>query len=82
MSGRDERPTITEDPLEQRDRRRLRGVAALTILALLVFILIVATLAPFFGQPDIRIEPFVFGTLMGGLLLILGIEVPAWWRRR
>jgi hypothetical protein len=71
-----------DDPAESRLRRRLRVAAGVTFLVLIAFMVVVGTLAPFLGQPDLHISEFVFGTLGGLVLLILGIEVPAWIRRK
>jgi len=72
MSG-DDRPP---DPLEERLRRRLRFVASVTFLSLIV----VLALADTFGRAnDLHASEFVFGSLVGAFLLVLGVEAGARW---
>jgi hypothetical protein len=82
MSGTDDPSGPIIDPLEQRLRRRLRVAAGITCVGLLAFMAVVATVAPFLGERDLHIDQFVFGTVAGLLCLILGVEIPAWIRRK
>jgi hypothetical protein len=73
MSGSDERPAvhIPTDPLEERLRRRLRIIAGGVFLALIVVLALVDT----FGRPaGLQVSEVIFGSLLGALLLILGVE--------
>lgn len=72
MSGSDEGPGATvPDPLEERLRRRLRLIAGAVILLLIV----VLALVDAFGAPaGLRVSEVIFGSLLGALLLILGVE--------
>lgn len=59
------------DALETRLRRRLAAITGVTFLGLLV----VLTLADTFGQASgLHANEFIFGALLGGLLLVLGVE--------
>lgn len=69
------------DDAEQRAQIRLRIAAGVVLLALISVMAILAYLAPFLGQ-ELHPDQFIFGTVMGALLLVLGIEVPAWFRRK
>lgn len=59
---------------------RLR-VAAGIVLSVLITAMIFADLfAGSFGiRPDYHSEPIIFGSVLGGLLLILGIEIGSRW---
>lgn len=58
-------------PLEERLRRRLRFVAGVTLLVLIV----VLALADTFGRgADLHASEFIFGSILGGFLLIIGVE--------
>lgn len=73
MSGSDDRPTgqPPSDPVEERLRRRLRVIAAIVFLILVA----VLALADTFGRSaDLHVSEFVFGSLLGALLLVLGVE--------
>jgi hypothetical protein len=74
MAG-DERPVDPKpDPLEERLRGRLRLVAGLTFLGLIV----VLALADTFGRSaDLHVSEFVFGSLVGAFLLVAGVEAGA-----
>lgn len=67
MTGSDERP----DPLEERLRRRLRVIAGFAFLGLVV----VLALADTFGRgADLHVSEFIFGSILGALLLVAGVE--------
>ena len=69
----DDKPS---DPLEERLRRRLRAISALTFLALIVVLALADT---FGGNSDLHAEPFIFGSLVGAFLLVIGVEAGARW---
>lgn len=74
MSGSDDRvgEPLPSDPLEERLRRRLRVIAGATFLVLIVVLALVDT----FGRPaGLQVSELFFGSIMGALLLILGVEV-------
>lgn len=76
-------PSIDErrqEEREQRGRSRLRLIAASVVLILLTFIALAQVLAPFFGRPDLHVSEFIYGTLAGLFVILIGIEVPSWWR--
>lgn len=59
------------DPLESRLRRRLRVISGFTFLVLLVVLVGADT----FGQAaGLHASEFIFGSLLGALLLIAGVE--------
>lgn len=67
----DDRGGPTSDPLETSLRRRLRIISFGTFLVLLVVIV----LADQFGRAaGLHANEFVFGALLGSVLLILGVE--------
>lgn len=73
MSGSDDRdPAPGSDQVEElRLRGRLRTIAGFAILALIV----VLALADTFGRPaGLHVSEVIFGSLLGALLLILGVE--------
>ncbi len=61
-------------PQEERLRARLRAVAGSTLLILVAIL----SLADTFGRgADLHASEFIFGSLLGALLLTLGIEAGA-----
>ena len=69
----DDRPS---DPIEERLRRRLRFIAGITFLALIV----VLALADTFGRTsELHASEFIFGSLVGAFLLVIGVEAGARW---
>ena len=70
MAG-DSRHRSTEEKL----LGRLRLIAGAVILVMIVLIVTVDTLGRLFVDPAFRASELFLGTLIGALLLILGIEV-------
>lgn len=69
----DERPVVQPptDPLEEILRRRLRVIAGFVFLILVTIL----TLADTFGRAaDLHVSEFIFGSILGALLLIAGVE--------
>jgi uncharacterized sodium:solute symporter family permease YidK len=62
------------DLVEERLRRRLRIVAAAVILVMVILIPLVDTFGRLFLDPTFRASELLYGTLMGALLLLLGLE--------
>jgi hypothetical protein len=62
------------DPTEERLLRRLRFVSGFVILAMIVLLIVVDTLGRLFVDPNFHIDELALGTLIGALLLLLGIE--------
>lgn len=59
------------DPLETGLRRRLRVISGCTFLGLLVLLVLADT----FGQSSgLHASEFIFGSLLGALLLVIGVE--------
>jgi hypothetical protein len=74
MAGDERGADAHSDPLEERLRGRLRLVAGLTFLGLIV----VLALADTFGRgADLHVSEFVFGSLVGAFLLVAGVEAGA-----
>lgn len=72
MAG-DERPN---QPPSAEDRllRRLRIIAGVVFLACIVLLVVVDTIGKVVIGPDFHASDLFLGTLIGALLLILGIE--------
>lgn len=63
--------------MREREREllhRLRGTAAITVLALLVLLVISDVFGRLFLDRDFHVSEVIFGTLAGALLILLGIE--------
>lgn len=73
MSGSDEpqSPKPPTDPIEERLRRRLRVISGFTFLGLVVLLVLADT---FGGAAGLRASEFLFGSLLGALLLVAGVE--------
>lgn len=66
----DERPPAP-DPAERDLRRNLRVISGFTFLALLIVLVAADT----FGQgAGLHASEFIFGSLLGALLLVAGVE--------
>lgn len=65
------------DESERRLRLRLRGITVAVVLALLVFRVMVMPLIQFYSGVEFDDNGITLGTLVGALLLLLGIEVPS-----
>lgn len=73
----DDRPTRrngSRDPVEERLLRRLRVVSGGVILAVIVLLTLVDTFGRLYVDPNFHIDELALGTLVGALLLLLGIE--------
>ncbi|HEU4571478.1 MAG TPA: hypothetical protein VFR93_02240 [Candidatus Limnocylindrales bacterium] len=70
----DDRHRSADDPGEARLRARFRIVAAVVILALLVLLVVASVVGPFLSPDFHGIDTVVFGTLIGALMLLLGVE--------
>lgn len=73
----DDRHRPAEDPGEARLRARFRIVAAVVILALIVLLVVVSAFGPFVSRDFHGIDTPVFATLVGALMLLLGVETLA-----
>ncbi len=62
------------DPAEERLLRRLRLIAASVVLVMIVLLVTVDTLGRLFVDPNFHASELFLGTLIGALLLLLGIE--------
>jgi len=62
--------------------RRLRIVAGAVFVILIAIVVLADVLGRLFIDAGFRADSALFGTLLGGLLLVLGIQLPAWFRRR
>lgn len=76
MAGdeREQRTNGSRDPVEERLLRRLRVVAGVVILVMIVVLLLVDTFGRLLVNPNFHIDELALGTLIGALLLLLGIE--------
>ena len=70
----DERPGVGGNDDERRLRARLRLVSGLVILGCIVVLVLVDSLGRLLYRPDFHVGDIFLGTLVGALLLILGIE--------
>lgn len=78
MTG-DDRPS---NPAEDRLRRRLRVIAGGTFVVLVAFLVFADTVGRFVSGPDFRVSEFFFGSLVGAVLLIAGVEGAARFLRK
>ena len=62
------------DPAEERLLRRLRLIAGGVILTMIALLVMVDTLGRLFIDPNFHASELILGTLIGALLLLLGIE--------
>lgn len=72
MAGDD--PNRAPDPTEDRLLRRLRVIAGIVILVMIVLLVTADTLGRLLVSPDFHASELILGTLIGALLLLLGIE--------
>jgi hypothetical protein len=63
------------EPTEDRLLRRLRAVSVVVILVLLVFLVVIDTLGKVFINASFGVSDVIFGSLIGGLFILLGVEV-------
>lgn len=62
---------------EDRLRNLLRAITVGVVLFLLTFRVLILPLIQFMSGTEIRDDGYVLGALIGALLLLLGIEAPA-----
>lgn len=62
------------DPTEDRLLRRLRVIAGVVILTMIALLVVADNLGRLFIDPNFRASELILGTLIGALLLLLGIE--------
>ncbi len=60
--------------MEERLLRRLRLIAIIVILAMIVLVVVGDTLGRLYIDPNFHASEVALGTLIGALLLLLGIE--------
>lgn len=60
---------------EKRVLHRLRVVSGSVILGLIVLLVLADTLGRLFIRPDFRVGEVFLGTLIGALMLLVGIDV-------
>lgn len=73
MAG-DDTPDATRAPAEERLLRRLRLIAGGVILTMIVLLVVVDTLGRLLINPEFHASELFLGTLIGALLLLLGVE--------
>ena len=59
---------------EERLRARLRIVAGAVVVVLIVVLTIVDVLGRLLVNPNFHVDPVMFGSLLGALLLLVGVE--------
>lgn len=74
MAGDERRVDPPRDAAEERLLRRLRLIAGSVILTMIVLIVTVDTLGRLLVDPTFHASELFLGTLIGALLLLLGIE--------
>lgn len=52
------------------------------MVGLVASVVLADTFGRLFVRVDFHADTAILGTIVGGLLVILGVEVPAWFRRR
>lgn len=67
---------------EERLLRRLRVIAGGVILSLIFFLVVVDSLGRLFIDPTFRVGEIFLGSLLGALMLLVGIDVAARWPGR
>lgn len=73
MAGGDQ-GRLPPDPAEERLLRRLRLISGFVILAMIVLLATADTFGRLLISPDFHASELILGTLVGALLLLLGIE--------
>jgi len=81
--GADERRSgPPRDPVEEKLLRRLRLIAGVVIIVMIVLLVTVDTLGRLLIDRNFHASEVIFGTLIGALILVLGIEgisrIPGW----
>lgn len=74
MAGDERRGLGASTPTEDRLLRRLRVIAGAVILLMIVLLVTADTLGRLLVSPDFHASELILGTLIGALLLLLGIE--------
>jgi hypothetical protein len=70
----DERESRHRDPVEERLLRRLRVISGAVILVMIGLLVLADTLGRLLINPDFHASELFLGTLIGALLLLLGVE--------
>lgn len=73
MAGDEGRRSGASDA-EDRLLQRLRFIAGAVILACIVFLVVIDPIGRLFVSPDFHVSELILGTLVGALLVVLGIE--------
>jgi len=73
MAG-DETPNRPADPTEEKLLRRLRLIAGIVVLAMIVLQVLVDNLGKLLIDPNFHASELILGTLVGTLIILLGIE--------
>lgn len=68
--GKPEAPANVVDSLQ----RRLRVVVAAVFVVLLVALVVLDSVGRLLIDPNFRTSDFIFGTIIGAILLLLGVE--------
>lgn len=73
MAGEHKQPSTDEERL----LRRLRVIAGGVILSLIFFLVVIDSLGRLFIDPTFRVGEIFLGSLLGALMLLIGIDVAA-----
>ena len=74
MAGDDRSPSPLPTAAEDRLLRRLRLGSVVVILVCIVFLVVIDPVGRLFIDPNFHASELVLGTLIGALLLLLGVE--------
>lgn len=74
MAGGDRPPSDSPPSVVDSLTRRLRVVVAVVITILIVMLVVFDNVGRLIVDPNFRTSDFIFGTLIGALLLLLGVE--------
>jgi hypothetical protein len=75
MAGSNRRPGSTGPTTEERLLRQLRIISGAVMLALLVLLVVADTLGRLLVDSNFHASELLVGSLLGALMLVLGIEV-------
>jgi uncharacterized BrkB/YihY/UPF0761 family membrane protein len=67
-------PGSPRDPVEERLLRRLRLIAVVVILAMIVLLIVGDTLGRLYIDPSFHSSEVALGTMVGALIVLLGLE--------
>lgn len=74
MAGDERPPSVPADVVEEKLLRRLRLISGIVIIVLIVLLVSADTLGRLFINPDFHASEVIVGTLVGTLIVVLGIE--------